>query len=60
VLESLGERELEVILEYLRTCYEFTKRHTERISAMPERPYLPKREVNIKGRILGQTARIKI
>ena len=60
LLESLGEKELEVILEYLRISYEFTKRHTERISAMPERPYLPKRKVNIKGRILGQTVRIKI
>ncbi len=60
LLESLDERQLDVILEYLRTSYELTKRHTERVSAMPERPYLPKRKVNIKGRILGQTVRIKI
>jgi DNA-binding MarR family transcriptional regulator len=60
LLEARSERELEVILEYLRISYEFTKRHTDRVSAMPERPYLPKRKVNIKGRILGQTIRIKI
>ena len=60
LLEGLNEKQLEVILEYLRTSYEFSKRHTERISAMPERPYLPKRKVNIKGRVLGQTIRIKI
>ena len=60
LLEALGEKELEVILEYLRTSYELTKKHTERIAAMPERPYLPKRHVNIKGRVLGQTIRIKI
>ena len=59
LLESRTEKELEVILEYLRISYEFSKRHTERISAMPERPYLPKRKVNIKGRVLGQTIRIK-
>ena len=44
----------------VRVSYELTKRHTERVAAMPERPYLPKRRVNIKGRILGQTVRIKI
>jgi DNA-binding MarR family transcriptional regulator len=60
LLEQLSEKELDVILQYLRVSYEFTKRHTERITAMPERPYLPKRKVNIKGRILGQTVRIKI
>jgi DNA-binding MarR family transcriptional regulator len=60
LLEGLSEKDLEVILGYLRTSYEFSKRHTERISAMPERPYLPKRKVNIKGRVLGQTIRIKI
>jgi DNA-binding MarR family transcriptional regulator len=60
LLESRSEKELEVILEYLRISYEFSKRHTVRISAMPERPYLPKRKVNIKGRILGQTVRIRI
>src|SRR2546423_2099118 len=60
LLEQLSEKELEVILRYLRTSYEFTKRHTERVAAMPERPYLPKRKGNIKGRILGQTVRIKI
>jgi len=60
LLEGLSEKELEVILNYLRTSYEFSQRHTERISAMPERPYLPKRKVNIKGRVLGQTIRIKI
>ncbi len=60
LLEELNEKQLEVILEYLRTSYEFSKRHTERISAMPERPYLPKRKVNIKGRVLGQRIRIRI
>ena len=60
LLEGLSERQLETILEYLRVSYDLTKRHTERVAAMPERPYLPKRKVNIKGRILGQTVRIKI
>jgi DNA-binding MarR family transcriptional regulator len=60
LLEQLSEKELEVILQYLRVSYEFTKKHTERIAEMPERPYLPKRKVNIKGRLLGQTIRIKI
>lgn len=60
LLEQLTEKQLEVILDYLRTSYEFTKRHTERIAAMPERPYLPKRRVNIKGRVLGQTVKIRL
>jgi len=60
LLHGLTEDQLEVILEYLRTSYEFSKRHTERINGMPERPYLPKRRVSIKGRVLGQTIRIKI
>lgn len=60
LLEEQNEKDLEVVLEYLRVSYELSKRHTERISAMPERPYLPRRKVNIKGRILGQTVRIKI
>ena len=60
LLEGLSERQLETILEYLRVSYDLTKRHTERVAAMPERPYLPKRKVNIKGHILGQTVRIKI
>jgi DNA-binding MarR family transcriptional regulator len=59
-LEGMTEKELEVILKYLRASYEFSKRHTERVAAMPERPYLPRRKVNFKGRILGQTVRIKI
>ena len=60
LLHDCTEKELETILKYLRTSYALTKKHTERISAMPERPYLPKRKVNIKGRMLGQTIRIKI
>ena len=60
LLEDLTEKELETIIKYLRVSYELLKKHTERIAAMPERPYLPKRTVNIKGRILGQTVRIKI
>jgi len=60
LLEGLTEKELETILKYLQVSYALTKKHTERISAMPERPYLPKRKVNIKGRVLGQTIRIKI
>ena len=60
LLEKLTEKELEIVLRYLRTSYELTKKHTERVAAMPERPYLPKRKVNFKGRILGQTVRIKI
>jgi DNA-binding MarR family transcriptional regulator len=59
LLARLTEKELEVILKYLHLSYEFTKRHTERVAAMPERPYLPKRKVNFKGRVLGQTVRIK-
>ena len=59
LLEERTEKELEVILEYLRISYEFTKRHTERIEAMPERAQLPKRRVNIKGRVLGQNVRIR-
>lgn len=60
LLEELTEKELETILKYLRVSYELTKKHTERIAAMPERAYLPKRAVKIKGRIFGQTVRIKI
>jgi DNA-binding MarR family transcriptional regulator len=60
LLDERTEKDLEVILEYLRINYEFTKRHTERVEAMPERVQLPRRRVNIKGRVFGQTVRIKI
>lgn len=60
LLEGLGERELEAVLRYLNASQALLQRHTERVGAMPERPYLPKRVVNIKGRLLGQTVRIKI
>ena len=60
LLDGLTTDQLEVILQYLRTSYELSKRHTERISSLPERPYLPKRKVNVKARFLGQTVRIKI
>ena len=60
LLEDLTEKELETILKYLRVSYELTKKHTERIAAMPERAYLPKRTVNIKGKFLGQTVKVKI
>ena len=53
LLEQRTEKELEVILEYLRISYEFTKRHTERVEAMPDRVQLPKRRVNIKANVLG-------
>jgi DNA-binding MarR family transcriptional regulator len=59
LLEQRSERELEVILEYLRISYEFTKRHTERVEAMPDRVLLPKRKVNIKANVLGQKVRIR-
>lgn len=59
LLEQRTEKELEVILEYLRINYEFTKRHTERIEAMPDRVQLPKRRVNIKANVLGQKVRIR-
>ena len=59
LLEQLTEKELETVLKYLRTSYEFTKRHTERVASMPERPYLPKRRVNFKGRVLGQKVKIQ-
>jgi DNA-binding MarR family transcriptional regulator len=59
LLEQRTEKELEVILEYLRISYEFTKRHTERVQAMPERFELPKRRVNIKANVLGQKVRIR-
>ena len=60
LLERLTDRELETVLKYLTTGYAFLLRHTARVEAMPERPHLPRRKVNIKGRILGQTVRIKI
>ncbi|HYK98941.1 MAG TPA: MarR family transcriptional regulator [Candidatus Acidoferrales bacterium] len=60
LLEECTQQELETILRYLQTSYALAKKHTERVSLMPERPYLPKRKVNIKGRVLGQTIRIKI
>ena len=56
---DVTSNELEVILEYLRISYEFTKRHTERVEAMPDRVLLPKRRVNIKARVLGQRVRIR-
>jgi len=59
LLEERTEKELEVILEYLRINYEFTKRHTERVQAMPDRVQLPKRRVNIKANVLGQKVRIR-
>lgn len=59
LLEERTEKELEVILEYLRINYEFTKRHTERVEAMPDRVQLPKRRVNIKAKLLGQKVRIR-
>jgi DNA-binding MarR family transcriptional regulator len=59
LLEERTEKELEVILEYLRVSYEFTKRHTERVEAMPDRVQLPKRRVNIKADVLGQRVRIR-
>jgi DNA-binding MarR family transcriptional regulator len=60
LLDGLTEKELETVLKYLQVSYEFSKRHTERISAMPERPYLPRRKVSFKGKLLGQTVKIKI
>ena len=59
LLERLSEKELEVILDYLRVSYEFTKRHTERIESMPDRVQLSKRRVNIKANVLGQKVRIR-
>ena len=59
LLEQRTEKELEVILEYLRISYGFTKRHTERVEAMPDRVQLPKRRVNIKANVLGQRVRIR-
>ena len=59
LLEQRTEKELDVILEYLRVNYEFTKRHTERVEAMPDRVQLPKRLVNIKAKVLGQKVRIR-
>jgi DNA-binding MarR family transcriptional regulator len=59
LLAERTEKELEVILEYLRMSYEFTKRHTERVEAMPDRVELPKRMVNIKAKVLGQKVRIR-
>ena len=58
LLEQRTEKELEVILEYLRVSYEFTKRHTERVTAMGERE-LPRRRVNVKANVLGQRIRIR-
>jgi DNA-binding MarR family transcriptional regulator len=59
LLEKLTVDQLEVILEYLRVSYAFSKRHTERVEAMPERYELPKRRVNIKAKVLGQRVRIR-
>ena len=59
LLEQRTEDELEVILEYLRISYEFTKRHTERVESMSDRVQLPKRRVNIKAKLLGQKVRIR-
>src|SRR5436853_6355672 len=61
LLAELTEADLEVVLRFLRINYEFTKRHTERVAAMPDRSYLPKRRVvDIKRDILGQRVRIRI
>lgn len=59
LLEQLSDKELEVILNYLRVSYEFTKRHTERVEAMPDRELVSKRAVNIKAHVLGQKVRIR-
>ncbi|HVD51436.1 MAG TPA: MarR family transcriptional regulator [Candidatus Udaeobacter sp.] len=59
LLEERTEKELEVILEYLRISYEFTKRHTERVERMPDRVQLPRRRVNLKANVLGQKVRIR-
>ena len=59
LLEQRSEKELEVILEYLRISYEFAKRQTERVEVMPDRVQLPKRRVNIKANLLGQKVRIR-
>ena len=56
---DVTSNELEVILEYLRISYEFTKRHTERVESMSDRVQLPKRRVNIKAKVLGQKVRIR-
>jgi DNA-binding MarR family transcriptional regulator len=59
LMDGYTESELELILAFVRKSYEFAKRHTERVEAMPERVQLPKRRVNFKGRVLGQTVKIK-
>ncbi|MDQ2952230.1 MAG: MarR family transcriptional regulator [Chloroflexota bacterium] len=59
LLAGYGEKELELILDFARKSYEFAKRHTERVEDMPRRPQLPKRTVSVKGRVLGQTVKIK-
>lgn len=60
LLAGYSDKELELILDFMRRGYEFAKRHTERIEAMPQRQQLlPKRHVNFKGRVLGQKVKIK-
>ena len=59
LIDGYTDKELELILAFARKSYEFAKRHTERVQAMPERVQLAKRRVNFKGRVLGQTVKIK-
>jgi len=59
LLSGYSEKDLELILDFARKSYEFAKRHTERIEAMPRQAQLPKRHVNFKGRVLGQTLKIR-
>ena len=59
LLEGYTEKELELILDFARKSYEFAKRHTERVEALPGRVEIPKRRVNLKGRVLGQKVKIQ-
>ena len=59
LLEGYTEKELELILDFARKSYEFAKRHTERVQGLPGRVELPKRRVNLKGRVLGQKVKIQ-
>ena len=59
LLSGYSEKDLELILDFARKSYEFAKRHTERVEDMPRRPQPEKRRVNIKGRVLGQTVKIR-
>jgi DNA-binding MarR family transcriptional regulator len=60
LLAGYSEKELELILEFARRSYEFAKRHTERVEQMPSRPPRPRHRVNFKGRVLGQTVRVRL